>query len=170
MKIDKATFADVPALEMLVNSAYRGEGAKKGWTTEADILGGIRIDIERLTEMIGKKDAVILQIFDDNDSLKGCVYLEKNDNKMYLGMLTVAPEEQGRGTGKLLMQESEKYALSMDCDIMTMAVISVRSELIAWYEKHGYHQTGEKKPFPSDVRFGVPKQPLEFIVMEKKIV
>ncbi|HVZ97385.1 MAG TPA: GNAT family N-acetyltransferase [Chitinophagaceae bacterium] len=169
MKIIKAVPEDIAGLEILVNNAYRGEGAKKGWTTEADILDGIRTDAEGLRHMIEKKDAVILQFFDDNDSLKGCVYLEKSNNKMYLGMLTVSPGEQGKGIGKILLHESEKYALSEVCTLMTMTVISVRSELIAWYEKHGYYKTGGKKPFPDDERFGIPKQPLEFIVMEKRI-
>ena len=33
---------EIPALVRLVNSAYRGESSKKGWTTEADLLDGIR--------------------------------------------------------------------------------------------------------------------------------
>jgi ribosomal protein S18 acetylase RimI-like enzyme len=169
MKIEKATLKDIAELEMLINGAYRGEGAKKGWTTEADILDGIRIDKERLQEMIQKKDAVILRILDDDHTLKGCVYLEKMKNKMYLGMLTVSPNEQAKGIGKKLLREAEIYAQSEGCRFITMTVISVRSELIAWYEKHGYYKTGEKKPFPTDVKFGIPKQPLEFVVMEKSL-
>jgi hypothetical protein len=48
-----------------------------------------------------------------------------------------------------------------------MTVISVRHELIAWYERHGYAKTDETKPFPTDPTFGIPKQPLEFVVMKK---
>ena len=50
-----------------------------------------------------------------------------------------------------------------------MTVISVRDELISWYERRGFCATGEKQPFPNDPRFGIPKQPLEFIVMKKKV-
>ena len=52
--ITKATIEDVKALNNLVNSAYRGESSKKGWTYEADLLGGIRITEEELTDTIQK--------------------------------------------------------------------------------------------------------------------
>ena len=38
-----ASAADAPALVDLINSAYRGESSKAGWTTEADLLGGQRV-------------------------------------------------------------------------------------------------------------------------------
>lgn len=165
----QATLHDVPQLEALINSAYRGESSKKGWTTEADLLDGIRTDADSLKEMIGKRDALILQSFNENNLLQGCVYLEKRQNKMYLGMLTVSPMFQDKGIGKQLLFEAEKYAQSQGCSFIEMTVISIRTELIEWYKKYGYKDTGEKKPFPNDVKFGIPKQPLEFIVMQKKI-
>jgi len=167
--VTRAGLPDIPGLEKLVNSAYRGEGAKKGWTTEADLLDGIRIDTARLQEMIERDNAAILQVLGTDGNLEGCVYLEKKGEKMYLGMLTVAPGGQGRGTGKWLMREAEKYAFGQGCSRMTMSVISVRLELIAWYERHGYYKTGETQPFPTDIKFGIPRQPLEFLIMEKKI-
>lgn len=169
MKITKATSQYIPQLVTLVNSAYRGEASKKGWTTEANLLDGIRTDNISVEQMINKKDAVILQSFDENDVLQGCVYLEKENTKMYLGMLTVSPLMQATGIGKQLLIEAEKYALEQKCVFVEMTVISVRKELIAWYQKHGYKETGKTKPFPNDVKFGTPKQPLEFIVMQKEI-
>jgi ribosomal protein S18 acetylase RimI-like enzyme len=169
MKIRRATPEDIPELVILINSAYRGDSSKKGWTTEADLLDGIRTDAESLKQMINTTDAIILQSFNENNDLQGCVYLEKLQNKMYLGMLTVSPLEQAKGIGKLLLAEAEKYATDEKCNFIEMTVISLRRELIAWYQKHGYDKTGETKPFPNDVRFGIPKQPLEFIVLEKKL-
>ena len=55
-----ATTADAPALVALVNSAYRGDSSKAGWTTEADLLGGQRVDVEGLTETIARPSNVIL--------------------------------------------------------------------------------------------------------------
>ena len=169
MKISKATSKNIPLLVTLINSAYRGDDSKKGWTTEADLLGGIRTDDDSLEQMITKKDAVILQSFNENNVLQGCVYLQKRKDKMYLGMLTVSPLEQAKGIGKQLLVESEKYAKEQKCSVIEMTVISVRTELIAWYQKHGFNNTGETKPFPDDIKFGIPKQPLEFIVMQKEI-
>lgn len=169
MNITAATFDDIPELVTLINSAYRGEHSKKGWTTEADLLEGIRADADSLRKMIGKKDVVILKFCDAGDVVQGCVYLEKKEDKMYLGMLTVAPLMQARGTGKKLLFAAEKYAADQKCATMEMTVISVRHELIAWYVKHGYYITGERRPFPNDERFGIPKQPLEFFVMQKEV-
>lgn len=169
MNISKATFKDIPQLVTLINSAYRGEHSKKGWTTEADLLGGVRTDSGGLEKMMDKKDAVILKYCDEENGLRGCVYLEKKGNQMYLGMLTVSPLEQGKGIGKKLLFVAEKYACDQKCSTVEMTVISIRHELIAWYQKHGYYRTGETKPFPSDEKFGIPKQPLEFIVMQKEV-
>ncbi len=169
--IFKATIADVTALNILVNSAYRGESSKQGWTTEADLLGGIRVDEEKLLELINKKDSLILNYLNDEKKIIGCVHLEKHGSKLYLGMLTVTPELQGGGIGKKLMKEVEEIAKKFNCSSVYMSVITARSELIEWYRKYGYKNTGIKKPFPStDPRFGLPKQPLEFILLEKSIL
>jgi ribosomal protein S18 acetylase RimI-like enzyme len=169
MNISKATFTDIPQLVILINSAYRGEHSKKGWTTEADILGGLRTDADSLEKMMDKQGAVILKFCNKENVLQGCVYLEKKENSMYLGMLTVSPLEQAKGIGKKLLFAAEKYACDQKCSIVEMTVISIRHELIAWYQKHGYYRTGETKLFPSDEKFGIPKQPLEFIVMRKEV-
>jgi|SRR6185437_4035684 len=169
MILQKATLQNIPQLEILINSAYRGDSSKKGWTTEADLLDGIRTDVDSLKEMISRSGAIILQSFTEHNVLQGCVYLEKRKNKMYLGMLTVSPMLQAKGIGKQLLIEAEKYAQSQECSLIEMTVISVRTELIEWYKKHGYKDTGEKRPFPNDIKFGIPKQPLEFIVMQKEI-
>ena len=167
MPITKAKLTDIPQLNVLVNSAYRGESSKKGWTTEADLLGGIRTDEEVLTALINKENSVML-LYKKNNALIGCVNLQQQNNKIYLGMLTVDPELQGSGAGKILLKASEDYAKEIGCTKIYMTVISIRIELIAWYERRGYKDTGERKPFPmDDPKFGLPKMELEFIVMEK---
>ena len=168
--IKLASTEDVPDLVKLVNSAYRGESSKKGWTTEADLLAGIRTDEDALSRMINRGDSVLLKCLNNLQELVGCVYLQKQDEKLYLGMLTVSPEIQAKGIGKTLLKASEEYAQTQECTSIIMTVISLRKELIHWYERHGYKPTGAKKPFPNDPRFGVQKQPLEFIVMEKKFL
>lgn len=170
MNISVAHNNDIPEIVKLVNSAYRGESSKQGWTTEADLLDGIRTDAKSLFELMQKPGAVILKYVDDNGAIAATVYLQKHGKKLYLGMLTVSPNIQARGIGKQLLEASEKYALEEDCTCVAMTVISVRKELIEWYKRRGYHDTGKKEPFPTEERFGIPKQPLEFIVMEKEFV
>jgi ribosomal protein S18 acetylase RimI-like enzyme len=81
----------------------------------------------------------------------------------------VSPALQAKGIGKQLLAAAELYASEQGCQAVEMTVISIRHELIAWYNKRGYHSTGISKPFPVDDKFGIPKQPLEFIVLEKKL-
>ena len=167
--ISLATHNDIENLVSLVNSAYRGESSTKGWTTEASLLDGIRTNNESMQKQIDKPRAVMLKYTDGPEGLTGCVYLEKNADKLYLGMLTVSPLLQAKGTGKQLLAASEIYAKQVGCTTVTMTVISVRHELIAWYERHGYRNTGETRPFPTGPEFGSQKQELVFIVMEKPL-
>jgi ribosomal protein S18 acetylase RimI-like enzyme len=168
MTISTATTADIPSLVSLINSAYRGDASRKGWTTEADLLiGELRTDIPTLTETMSKPGAVILKHNNDGGQITGCVFLQKLERGLYLGMLSVSPELQAAGIGKKLLEAATLHAIANDCPVIYMSVISVRHELIAWYERHGYHLTGETKPLPADNRFGVPTQPIEFAIMEK---
>lgn len=163
----------VDSIVELVNSAYRGETGKQGWTTESDLLDGQRVDADRIIANINKDNSVILiaEDEDNEDQLVACLHLEKQDEKCYMGMITVSPQMQDKGIGKLLIEEGEAFAQFWDCTHIFMTVISVRSELISWYQKLGYKKNGEKRPFPyGDERFGIPKvKDLEFIVLEKKI-
>lgn len=167
--ISKATIDDIPQLLQLVNSAYRGESAKKGWTHEADLIEGEkRIDEKSLQLLLDDPNSVVLK-YTMADRIVGCVYLEKQQQNLYLGMLSVSPEIQAKGIGKKLLNASETYAKEVNCSSIEMTVISVRHELIAWYERNGYLKTGVKKPFHNDGRFGIPRKAIEFVVLEKKI-
>lgn len=167
--ITKATLQDIPALNILINSAYRGETSKKGWTTEAHLLEGKRTTEEELTEMIQDPKNTFLK-YTENDQIIGSVLLVEKEHQLYLGMLTVSPELQNSGIGKKLLAEGEKHAKTLGLSSIIMTVVSVRSELIAWYKRHGYVDTGAREPFPSsDIHINVSDKPLEFIYLEKKI-
>jgi ribosomal protein S18 acetylase RimI-like enzyme len=169
MNIIKAVIEDVPELERLINNAYRGEESKKGWTTEAYLLEGIRINEEGLKEIIREPDSIILKCINDNNEMVGSVYLKKNKEKMYLGMLTVSPVLQTKGIGKKILKTSEEYAVEQKCKVVEMRVISLRYELIAWYERHGYYDTGRIVPFSDIPDLSMHDQSLQFIMMEKKL-
>jgi ribosomal protein S18 acetylase RimI-like enzyme len=165
----KATIEDIAELNKLINSAYRGESAKQGWTHESDLLTGIRIDEEELSNLITKKDTSIVK-YTDNRKIVACMLLEQQDGFLYLGMLTVSPNLQANGIGKQLLHEAEKEAASLGISKIRMTVISTREELIEWYKRRGYKDTWIIKPFPTDSKkFGLPLMPLQFVVMEKSI-
>ena len=167
--ITKATLEDIPALVTLINSAYRGESSKKGWTTEAHLLEGKRTDEQEMTEIFLDPKNTILK-YTENEEIIGSVLLVEKGNQLYLGMLTVLPELQNSGIGKKLLAEVENQAKTLRLSSMIMTVISVREELIAWYKRHGYVDTGEREAFPeSGIHVTVSDEPLEFIFLEKKL-
>jgi len=168
MNIRTATPEDVSTLNQLVNSAYRGDSSRQGWTTEADLLDGIRTSEAALHEMMKKTGAVIL-VAEEDDEILACVYLERKNAVLYLGMLTVRPHLQAKGLGALLMNAAEEIAQALHCRSIQMTVISERENLIAYYKRKGYTDTGERLPFPNDPAFGIPKKSLQFIVMEKQL-
>jgi ribosomal protein S18 acetylase RimI-like enzyme len=167
-----AILEDVPSLVALVNSAYRGDSSRVGWTTEADLLGGQRIDSERLAETITQPDQVVL-VHERGDGPLACVLLERVGDSAYLGLLTVRPTAQGDGIGRQLLTAAEKFVSeAWQSRSIHMTVIVQRSELIAWYERCGYHRTGEFRPFPyGDERSGLPKRSdLQFEVLRKILI
>ena len=165
----KAILSDAHAITTLVNSAYRGNSSRAGWTTEADLLGGQRTDPEKIAEMINDPKAQI-ELAWEKDELLGCVYIKKEERYLYFGMLTVKPTLQTKGIGKLLLSHLEDLAKAWGYNKIKMTVISQRQELISFYERRGYHFTGESEPFPEDdPRFGLPKTKLLFHVFEKNL-
>ena len=167
--IQTATINDIPALVSLLNSAYRGESSKKGWTTEADMISGnIRTDEAQLKHLMEKPGAVFLKSVNEKDGIEGCVYLDKRNSKLYLGMLSVNPAIQAKGTGRKIMAAAEDYSRREGCRAIFMRVISLRHELIAWYEKQGYYKTGETQPFENSL-YGTAVIPFVFLVMEKRL-
>lgn len=168
----RATAADGDAIVALVNSAYRGESSRAGWTTEADLLGGQRTDAEETSRLIGLAGSVILLCLFGNEII-GSVHLEKvNAATAYLGMLVIKPVLQGRGLGSRFLEIAEHFVRTeWGATSMQMQVITLRHELIDYYQRRGYRRTGAIRPFPSaDPRFGLPKvEGLRFEVLEKSL-
>ncbi len=166
---------DLGAIADLVNSAYRGDSSRAGWTTEADYLDGQRTDATTLAgDLAAQPGAELLVLRDGPDQdLLGTVWLEpsKAVGAWYLGMLTVRPNLQDRQLGRGLLEAAEAHAKAKGARRIEMTVVGIRDTLIAWYERRGYRRTGEIRPFPyGDERFGAPRRDdLAFLVLEKHL-
>ncbi len=163
-----ASMRDIPAIVALINAVYRGDSSRLGWTTEADLLEGQRTDVADVTDLMAAPDSVFLLV-EDSIGLLGCAHLKRDGDGACFGMFSIRPGWQGQGQGRALLTQAETRARQLwPVRAMRMSVISVRKELIAYYERRGYCRTGETLPFPADPRFGTPKVGrLEFVVLEK---
>lgn len=174
--IRPAVHADLAALHALIESAYRGDSARQGWTHEADLLGGQRTDSAMLGTIIDDPDQQILVAVDeaiDGATIIGCVQIARTDGvTSYLGLLSVDPPRQASGLGKQLITAAERAAAAcFGAQTVEMTVIKQRSELVDYYLRRGYSLTGEERPFPiGDARFGLPKtSELVFVVLARNI-
>lgn len=158
---------DVGPVVDLVESAYRGDSSRAGWTTEAELLDGQRTDAQEVSSLISREGSMVL-LAEEETGLAGCCHLEfRRPSTAYFGMFAVRPGLQGSGVGRAILSEAARRAVRWGCEEMRMTVIRQRLELIRWYERLGFSATGETEPFPyGDERFGRPRRDdLEFIVL-----
>lgn len=167
-----ANIDDIAPVAALVNRAYRGDSSRQGWTTEADLLDGQRTDAEAIREIISASGNVML-LCRQGSNVVGTVHLRHEDRSCYFGMFTVRPDLQGQGIGKQFIAHAEQYARNKwACTSMRMTVIDLREELLQWYVRRGYHETGKYADFPyGDERFGLPRRDdLRLTILEKSLV
>ncbi len=152
----RAVSEDASRIVALINSAYRGETSRQGWTTEADLLRGSRTEINEVTNLITADNSMLLLCL-DAETLLGSVTLERHDDAAHLGMFAVQPQQQGQGIGKQLLAFAEHAAVdAWGVKSMVMSVITLRQELIAFYQRRGYHLTGTLKAFPAESKLWEP--------------
>lgn len=158
---------EVEALVDLVHSAYRGETSRQGWTHEADLLDGSRTDAEEIADLLPD-----LLVAEGDGRLLGCCALTLRGDHGYFGTFAVRPDLQAGGIGSALLAAAEERARAEGVDRVEMTVLSGRSELIAYYARRGYTDTGERRPFPYGVeRNGIPRtDDLEFAVLQKHLL
>jgi ribosomal protein S18 acetylase RimI-like enzyme len=163
---------DVGAIVRLVDSAYRGDASRAGWTTEADLLDGQRTDAEAVSAVVDAGGSAMLMAEADGH-LAGCCQLERRPGgEVYFGMFAVRPGWQGRGLGQEILTEAERLACEeWGAVTMIMTVLVQRLDLIAWYQRRGYRLTGSSRPFPyGEERFGIPRRPdLSFVELAKRL-
>ena len=166
-----ATASDISAVVALVESAYRGDASRAGWTTEADFLDGRRTGPDDIEAILARPQSRLL-LAERDGGLIACAHVAVEQGAGYFGMFSVDPKQQGGGIGKAVLAEAERIAREeWGMATMRMTVIDIRDDLIPFYQRRGYRRTGIKKPFPyGDDNFGLPKRDdLRFEVLEKPL-
>ena len=167
-----ATEKDVPGIVALVNSAYRGTGSRRGWTSEEHLVSGERTSADSIVAILRDPASVIL-LMRGQSALNACVHLKKEAGGVaYLGMLSVRPAMQGSLFGRHMLAAAERYVRQhFGARTVEMTVIEQRDELVSWYERRGYERTGELRPFPyHDASLGSPtREDLKFVVLRRTL-
>ncbi len=163
-----AVTTDIDAIVQLVNVAYRPTSATAGWTHEADLVFGDRINAVQVEGIIAKRNSLIF-VGVSNLDIVACVHIEKDGINSQIGMLAVKPRFQGIGTGKQMLAYAERYVSEKFGSVkITMTVVSSRNELLAFYLRRGYLNTGIVKDYPLSAGVGTPKcNNLRIEVLEK---
>jgi len=175
-----AGLEDVDAVVELVESAYRGESSRAGWTTEAHLLDGQRTDAEEVANLTREPLARVLLALQalrpqeggsqaggsqagagtnsGQEVLVGCVLVRADREPggsapvtAHIGMFAVRPTLQSRGLGSALLARAEHLARTeWGAARAEMTVIEQRLDILGWYERRGYVRTGATEPFPYD--------------------
>lgn len=189
------TEEEAAAVVALVQSAYRGQSSRAGWTTEADLVAGQRTDIGQVHAALAgePQDSTLLLAAEPGGQLVGCCQVQRRIESpaweaqeveqkpvagvigpvgAYFGLFAVSPTRQGAGIGGALLALAEQHATThWQAGWMELVVIAQRAELIAWYQRRGYRQTGQNRPFPyDDPQLGQPMRPdLYFAVLRRSL-
>lgn len=141
--IRMATRADREPVQRLISEAFIVERfIKKG--------GGDRLDANG-AEMDGLLSRGTFLVCEEDHAPIACVYLELRGDRCYLGLLSVSPDHQGKGLGRLLSAASEAFARERGCGSMDLRVVSPRrDELVPFYLKLGYTEKGTQD-YPADL-------------------
>lgn len=146
-----ATEEDSELLTNLVNMSYSGELSNQGWTNENGLVVGSRTTVDKILNILKNDQYVILIFFDPiNHHLIGCISIQhkSESNAACLSIFAVRPDQQARGYGKFILNTAESYAKDQwNVKSIELNVILQRPELMAYYKRRGYIDTGRREAF-----------------------
>lgn len=155
---------DIHVLVELINLAYRSD---QGWTHEHGIVCGDRINEKQLKAQLTQENFK-LYVFEQEGYIHGCIGLTITQNLVEIGSFAMHPTMQNQGVGKQLLKFAEYWSLNNYPHLkISMSVLSIRSELIAYYLRRGYQHTDQIEAYPLDADVGTPIVPLHLIILEK---
>lgn len=170
LTVREARPSEVAEVVELVNDAYGRTQASSGWTSEDEILEGPRVQAADVEAILGDPEGAMLVAPVDRE-IVGCAHvLGLEPGVCEIGMLSVRPDRQAEGLGRAILARAERYAREeRGAERIALHVLTVRKELIAWYERRGYERTGETRPFePEEPQRSLVGE-LAFAVLERRI-
>ena len=162
----EAGAADVRGLVALMRAAYRGG---EGWAREDHLVRGNRIDAGGVRELLASG---VMMVAGDPGRPWACWHVrDLGDGTAGLGAFAVSPTRQAAGTGRAAIAAAGHEAVARyGARRLRIEVLEPHSVLLAYYERRGFHRTGETRPFPADAVHAVPLVPdLRFLVLERPL-
>jgi len=161
---------DAEAISKLVNQAFRPRAGIAGWTHEAHLIAGDRIDPAQVQRAMAS-DVAVLWLGIADDEVVACVQVEHAGASARIGMLAVAPGRQGGGLGKAMLAHAEAHAVKRwKVEKFVVNVLPARAELLAFYLRRGYRRSGVVFDYPTTADVGVPLDPeLKIEILEKPV-
>ncbi|WP_165942921.1 GNAT family N-acetyltransferase [Marinomonas flavescens] len=150
-----AEFDEASDISDLLNLAYRG---LDNWTEETTLLDGKRAS-PSLVERSMKESGTYFFVCRNDTALLACIRLTLVGNEAYIGSFAVLPTYQRSGIGTHLLAEIEQIATKeYGVTFFSLPVLTGQNTLKKFYEKCGYHKTGNTEPYPVHLNIGKPKR------------
>jgi len=137
MRVRVASEADTAAIASITNAAFAIE----------TFIEGMRTDARRVAEMMRLGEFLVA--FERHATLVASVYVEARGARGYFGMLAVDPMYQGKGFGAGMVRAAEDYCRERSCKAMDITVLSLRPELLPFYHRLGYEESGQEEFHPT---------------------
>lgn len=138
-RLSRATPADAPALQALVNAAYTKYIPRIGRPPAP-----MNTDYAALIASPGEYDVHMLRAVSDSSSesdvVVGAIVLadHAHDDAVHVDNLVVDPAAQGRGYGRVLMDVAENYAREQRRSALTLHTNEKMVENLGIYAKMGF--------------------------------
>jgi GNAT superfamily N-acetyltransferase len=125
-----ATAADVAAIEAIVQAAYSPYIERIGREP-----GPMLEDYRQLVQAAG------VHVLENAGSVQGFIILLDDGDALLLDNLAVAPDAQGLGYGRMLMDFAERQALDAGFAAIRLYTNEAMTENITLYTRRGYVET-----------------------------
>ena len=138
LHVRQAGGADVAEVERVVAAAY---------TPWVDVMGGAR-PVPMDADYAALTAAGEVWVVEEDGSTVGILVLRVEPEHLLLENVAIDPAAQGRGLGARLLAHVDDHARRHDRDRVLLYTNVLMTTNVAWYERHGYVETGREGTSP----------------------
>jgi N-acetylglutamate synthase-like GNAT family acetyltransferase len=129
--IRRATTADLADIQRLIDDAY---------TKYIERIG--RPPAPLTADYAAALEHSRVWVLESGDAIVGALVTEDRADHLLLETVAVAPDAQGRGYGRLLLDRAESDAAELGLTEVRLYTNEAMTENLTFYPRHGYRETG----------------------------